>query len=697
MGLNLFARRLSSALVLVCGASTSFGQELGGRDPEAASAADAFARIPFHFEPAAGEPGRFVARGAGYTLLLEDGQATFAFKSAADASSAIHLRVVGGNASAPEGCDPLPSVSNYFLGDDPRQWRSSVPNYARVAYRSIHPGIDLVFHGDGRALEYDFLVAPLADPRRIELEFAGAERMELTAEGALVLHADGRTLTQQAPRLWQDVGAERREVRGSFVLRGNDRVAFDIGDYDATLPLVIDPTLVYGTFIGGSGLDWAWAIAVDSQGFAWLAGETDHASFPTTNGVADTSFNGGTDVFVCKLNPSGNTLVWSTFLGGTGNDRANAIAIDNAGLPYITGYTTSTGFPTTAGAFDTSQNGGTDVFVTKLSATGAMSRSAFLGGNGEDIGTDIAIDRTTGITFVTGTTTSNGFPVTAGGFDVTSNGGVDIFVTNLAATFGTLAFSTYVGGSGDDYSNDINLVSSQIPVVTGYTWSSNFPTPAGPTGPVGHSDVFAFRLAATGQSMSHAKVFGGSSNDWCWASTLDSQGTCYMAGATLSQNYPTTAGVHDTTHNGGAYGDIFITKLNPMLTTIALSTFVGGSGTETVTEIALDGAGRIIIVGGTDSTNFPTRNALDATHNGAFDAIVAVFNPTLSGQPAFSTYIGSNGMVHDACFGVGLDGVGIMYVAGYAGGTGFPTTMGAYDTSFNGGVRDAMALKISGY
>ena len=343
-----------------------------------------------------------------------------------------------------------------------------MPSFARVKYTGVYPGIDLVYYGNQRQLEYDLLVAAHADPRRIALAFEGVRALSLDAEGNLILQTSHGEITQHKPVIYQDIDGKRQTVDGRYVLRAKNRVGFHVARYDTTRPLVIDPVLSYSTYLGGSGNDIGHAIAVDSSGNAYVTGVTRSANFPGASGKSDPvrPRQGSNDVFVTKLNAAGSALVYSTYLGGSGGDIGHAIAVDSAGNAYVTGETdsgtptpTSVPFPTT-GAFDATYNLGGDAFVSKLNAAGnALVYSTFLGGGGTERGYGIAVDGS-GAAYVTGHTNSDnassgptgGFP-TVGPLQANNNspGIYDAFVTKFSPG-GALIYSTYLGGTGNEFS-----------------------------------------------------------------------------------------------------------------------------------------------------------------------------------------------------------------------------------------------------
>jgi hypothetical protein len=355
--------------------------------------------------------------------------------------------------------------------------------------------VDLVYYGNAGKLEHDFAVAPGADPQAITLAFAATKKLSVDARGDLVMQVEGGDVRLEKPAVYQEVAGAHRPVACGYKLKKGDRVGFDIGEYDATKPLVIDPVLAYSTYLGGNGLDVGFGIAVDSAGNAYVMGATNSTNFPTTPGAFQTAFGGAADAFVTKLNATGTALVYSTYLGGSNIDAGLGIAVDSAGNAYVTGFTGSFNFPTTPGAFQTASGGGCDAFVTKLNATGtALAYSTYLGGGGSDEGCGIAVD-SAGNAYVTGFTYSTNFPTTPGAFQTASGGAADAFVTKVNATGTALVYSTFLGGSSLDQGSGIAVDSAGNAYVTGSTGSSNFPTTPG-----------AFQTSSPASSASHAFV-----------------------------------------------------------------------------------------------------------------------------------------------------------------------------------------------
>jgi hypothetical protein len=681
------------------------GLDLGVSATTARQSVKAYGELPLAFVPNAGQSDRrvrFQAQAGGASFWFTPREAVFSF-AAKGKGEVLRLQFLGANpATRIAGQRRGPGRVNYLLGENPSKWRTGLPSYQAVVYHELWPGIDMVFRGERGRLEYEFRVAPGASIQDIRLAYRGVRGLALDRAGNLELETPLGTLTDPRPVSYQQVAERRVRVESRFVLAGaGNAYGFAVGAYDRHLPLTIDPGLVYSTYLGGSGQDAAYGIAVDSAGNAYVTGFTGSTDFPTTAGAFDTTHNGGTDAFVTKLNASGSALVYSTYLGGSatylgtsGQDVGYGIAVDSAGSAYVTGSTASSDFPTTAGAFDTTFNGFDDAFVTKLNATGsALVYSTYLGGTANEFGLGIAVD-SAGNAYVTGDTDSTGFPTTAGALDTTQNGSYDAFVTKLNATGSALVYSTYLGGSTTDIGTGIAVDSAGAAYVTGETLSSDLPTTAAAfdTTQNGGDDAFVTKLDATGSALVYSSYLGGSASDQGFGIAVDSAGAAYVAGATLSSDLPTTAGAFDTTFNGGH--DVFVTKLDATGSALVYSTYLGGTSGEFANAIAVDSAGSASVTGGTGSSDFPTTaGAFDTSLNASVDAFVTKLSSTGSAPLLYSTYLGGS-VASDEGYGIALDSAGSASLTGVTGSGDFPTTVGAFDTSYNGSL-DAFVTKLS--
>src|SRR6266849_713130 len=442
-------------------------------------AAASYGKLPLRFEANQGQADlrvKFLSRGSGYTLFLTSTEAVLALQKPSltiaaiqryvgntpgnrrTSSAVLRMKIGGANRIARiEGLESLPGKSSYFIGNDPAKWRTNVPTYAKVRYEGVYPGVDLVYYGNQGRLEYDFVIAPGTNPRTIRLVIVGAERLEASARGDLVLNTGSGEVRLQKPVVYQESGNVRKEIAGRYVLRGKRQIGFEVATYDASKPLIIDPLLSYSTYLGGSGDDVGNAIAVDSSGNAYVTGFTGSTNFPTKSPTQSAS-GGGFDAFVAKLDPTGSTLFYSTFLGGSADDAGNAIAVDGSGNAYVTGVTRSTNFPT-KNALQSAVGGASDAFVAKLDPTGStLVYSTFLGGSAADGGNAIAVD-SSGNAYATGNTLSTNFP-TKNPLQPASGGVKDAFVAKLDPTGSTLIYSTFLGGSAQDSGSAIAVDSS---------------------------------------------------------------------------------------------------------------------------------------------------------------------------------------------------------------------------------------------
>jgi hypothetical protein len=695
---------------------------------------ESYGKLPLHFEANQGqahEDVRFLARGHGYGLYLTAGEAVLVL-TRSDAKrdaqpqakpAALRMSLVGA-ARKPllSGRDELPGKANYFIGKDQSKWRTNVPTYAKVRYRGVYPGIDLLYYGNQRQLEYDFVVAPGADPKKIVLGFKGADKLEIDAQGELVLHVGGSEIRQHKPVVYQEIGGVRREIDGGYVLKGAKRVGFQLAAYDRNRPLIIDPVVLsYSTYLGGSNNDRGSGIAVDGSGNAYVTGGTTSTNFPTEFGglqrACAGTFCGGGEAFVTKLNPTGSALIYSTYLGGTGQDMGGfSIAVDLAGNAYVTGSTESGDFPTTVGAYQRVQRGFTNAFITKLNPTGsALIYSTLLGGDNFNSGSGIAVDAA-GSAYVTGRTSSNIFPTTAGAFQMTFAGGGffagDAFVTKLDPAGSTPIYSTYLGGSGSDEAWGIALDSEGNAYVTGRTQSKNFPTTAGAYQPALRSgatgNAFVTKLNTTGSAAVYSTYLGGSRTEFDFGSAdeafgiaVDIAGNAYVTGETISTDFPTTSGAFQPAKRnvvrdvllGGTTTDGFVTKLDPTGSALVYSTYLGGSESDHGRGIAVDSSGNAYVTGWTRSIDFPT--TVEAVRPIRGDASVDAFVTKLNQDGStlvYSTYLGGG----DADVGVGIfvDAQGDAYVTGATVSTDFPTTPGVFQPN-SGGNEDAFVAKIT--
>ena len=690
--------------------------------------------LPLNFELNQGQTHqrvKFLARAEGYVLFLTAIEAVMAldnpaahrkgkqnldvrdgrsdFKSPDQRGrlprSIVRMKLKGSNpAPQVDGLDQLSTTSNYFAGADPSAWRRNISNYARVRYAQVYPGIDMVYYGNERRLEYDFIVAPESDPGLIEIAFGGIQEFEISRLGDLVLHTSQGDLRQSKPTAYQEVNGSKEEVPVSYIAKNAQSVGFQLGAYDPSRPLIIDPVLVYSTYLGGSGFDQGYAIAVDSLGNSYVTGQTAAIDFPTTAGAFQTEYGGG-DAFVAKLNPAGNALVYSTYLAGA---SGNGIAVDPAGNAYVTGDAGPLSFPTTADAFQTTPTG-YDAFVTKLNPAGsALVYSARFGGNLDDFSRGIALDGN-GNAYITGWTVCRStictFP-TANAFQPNFAGGNnDAFVTKIDSSGSSVVYSTYLGGGKvingtEDWGEAIAVDGAGSAYVTGYTYSPDFPVTTGAfdTSRAG-LDAFITKLSPDGASLVYSTFLGGAGREQGQGIAVDVNGNAYVTGVTESfdspftsayEGFPVTSGAFQTK---GSY-DAFVTKLNSKGSALVYSTYLGGSaGVDRGWAIALDDAGNACVTGDTASTDFPISNPVQFAYGGgSTDAFVTKLNATGTGL-VYSTFLGGN--LTDEGRGVTCKG-GDVFVTGDTSSANFPTS-NPFQVNNGGGSQnhdDAFVVRI---
>jgi hypothetical protein len=590
------------------------------------------------------------------------------------------------------GLNELPGKVNYFLGNDPHQWHTNIPTYARVEYQDIYPGINLVYSSRNGRLEYDWIVRPGGNPTLIKLLVEGGRHVRLDGADNLVLESGVGLVRQSKPVIYQRRGGRKHIIAGGYVLRGQ-QAHFRVGAYDVQKPLVIDPSLTYSTYLGGSDYDAGHGIAVDSSGNAYVTGFTLSTNFPPRNPLQPAS-GAPADAFVTKLNASGTGSVYTTYLGGNGADEGSGIAIDSAGSAYVTGNTLSTNFPT-QNSVQAASGGDDDAFVAKLDPSGGvLVYSTYLGGRKSDGGEGIAVDRS-GDAYVTGATTSAHFP-THNPLQPTNDGGyLKAFVTELNAAGSALVYSTYLGGSSGDGGYSIALDSAGNAYVTGSTASTDFPI----QNPVqaaygGAGDAFVSELNAGGTALGYSTYLGGSGQDTGYGIAVSSSGNAYVTGYTQSTDFPTTSGSFQTSHsfscNAWACGSTaFVTKLS-IAGSLVYSTYLGGSGSDEGHGIAVDGSGNAYVAGLTLSTDFPTQDPVQAAKNGDRGDAFATKLDASGRVLLYSTYLG--GTDFDEAFGLTVDSTGSAYVTGDTRSANFPTQTPLQ--AANSGADDAFIVKI---
>jgi uncharacterized protein (TIGR03437 family) len=702
--------------------------------------------LPLRFEEDRSRPSgaEYSARGTNYRLSLTAKESWLDWTDpAGGGTSRLRTRLLNARKVARlEPSDPLPGSVNYLLGGS-EKWRTGVAGYGSIRYRQVYPGIDLVFHGEQGRLEYDFILQPHADPAAIRLDLSGQQDAYVDADGDLVVVTSAGQIRWKRPEVYQDYSGERKSIAAHFALTGKGIVGFAVGDYDRSRPLIIDPTLSYLSYLGGTVNDVARGIAVDNNGNAYVVGISNSLDLPVVSAYQPT-MHGGTanfasgDAFIAKFSPSG-TLVYLTYLGGSADDGASAIAVDTSGNAYVTGFTSSTDFPTVnpyqkslAGANGTGFARFGDVFIAKLNPTGnGLIYSTYLGGSQDDLAMAIAID-SAGDAYIAGSTQSANFPTTPGVVQTTSHGGGgeppvdccdapiidpgDAFVVKLAPSGSSLIFSTLLGGSQDDFATTLAVDASANVYIAGFTLSTNFPTTSGAfqttfggeeaqnyffhTG-----DGFISKLNSTATQLVYSTYLGGVGDDWVSAIAVDQAGDVYFTGSSTSgagggADLPTTPGVFQPAYAGydvlpytgvELLGDAIVGELNPAGSALIYLTYLGGAENDAGQAIAIDSQGNAYVAGFTDSTNFPTANGpfQPAYGGGGGNYVYLMFGDAFLAEVSpggtkllYSTYLG--GSLDDLALGLALDGKGNVYLAGSTESRNLATTSNAVQRTFQG-------------
>jgi hypothetical protein len=676
-----------------------------------------FQRLPLTFVENLGQwdsKVAYMARKQGMSAWLQKDGITFRFekRNACNLTQGVTIQMTFEGASERvllEGEGRQSSKHNFFIGKDRSQWRSGISSYAQVVYDNLYDGVDLCVREQEGWLEYDVLLSEGADLSDVVICCEGLKGLMIDENGILVMETEFGLITQKPPKAWYELpSGDRLPVTCNFRKIDNRRYGFAV-ENDLGLALVIDPGLEWSTFLGAGGFDRIICLGLDVSGNVIVSGETWSMDFPTTYGVYDTTHNGQCDIFVSCLTANGDSLLWSTFIGGSGRDEPYDLAIDNQGRPTVVGVTMSSDFPTTPGAFDTTLSGQRDAVMVRLNADGTgLVYSTYLGGSEEDWICTIDLNGS-GETYVGGYTSSADFPTTPGTYDTTHNGLRDAFVAHLNADGSDLLYSTFLGGSNHEgWAYDINIfitrqmalaldISGEV-VIAGMTASPNFPTTPGAydTSYNGSYDIFVTRLNTAASDIIYSTFLGGISTDYAYAKdlVLAASGVVTIAGATYSSDFPTTAGAYNENYNSDA--DVFVAQFDATASNLLYSTYIGGTVEDFALSITVDNQDKIIITGGCRQ-NFPTTSgAFDTTWNGLEDVFVSRMSLDGNGQAdlLYSTYLGGPG--YDWATSVAIVDDSTLVIAGQAG-VGFPTTASAYDTSFNYGGQDGFVCKFSPY
>jgi hypothetical protein len=742
--------RLPAVLVFFFVSSLALAQQTprkptttGRSTPAAPVSKASFGSVPIHFEENVGQTDpavRFIARGAGYTIFLTPQETVFLLSTVekvprnphdrhkqrpfrpSKQALAIRMKLLGASA-LPEiaGTSKLPGTSNYFFGKNKTRWRTQIANYASATYSGVYPGIDMVYYGNQRQLEYDFVVQPGADPSAIKFTFSGISETSLSAAGDLQMKSGLRTLVLHSPSIYQLENGVRKPINGRYSINPDCSVGVTVANFDRSKQLVIDPILQYSTYVGGSGDDLLFGLKLDAQGNSYIVGATASPDFPVNRIVGDPVVSSATVPFISKLDPTGTTLLYSDYFGGSGQDYANGLAVDANGSAYVVGSTSSSDFPLTASALQSNlASGATNAFLAKFSPDGsALAYSTYLGGAADDEATTVAVDSAQNA-YLTGFATSSGstpFPVTsATAFQITLNSpSGNAFLTRIDTTqsgASSLIYSTLLGGSSSqpfgDIANDIALDSASRAYLSGESTSPDFPvTTTLPNSSINLNGSAFASIIDTTQTGAASLVYStylagtGAMGEGAYALALDPNQKLYITGFTSSSDFPTTSSIAPCPTDPNSLGTVFVAKLDPVQSgqsTLVYSTCAGGSGTpnqgDLPQNIAVDPNGVAYYVGITDSADFPlTPDALQSTYNAASGSgFLSILNAAGTGL-IYSSYLGGSNT--SIATNVALDSSFNIYVGGSTASTDLPGTSGEFQPALSGGY-DAFLSKFSG-
>jgi hypothetical protein len=699
----------------------------GAGTPVRADTASAVSLVgrPLVFEPNVGQADagvRFLTRASGAAIFFAPDEVTFSLPGdgppeqsdgvaqPVQASPVVaRLRFLDANPSPTlTPGKGLPGWTNYFQGSDPSRWHTHVSTYSDITYQALYPGIDLVYSGAGSRLKSTYTIAAGVDPSLIRWRYEGATSVRADQTGNLTAEYNTRpesvggenqggqssVLTEEAPVAWQEVAGRQVAVPVKYLVDSEGAISFELGSYDHTQPLTIDPTLDYSTFFGGIGEEAGYAIAVDGAGNIYLSGYTSSShTFPPMNSIVKHGL-GYWDAFVTKLSADGQSMVFSTFLSGTDWDLADSLALDGADNIFVGGETASTDFPV-RNAYQSHYGGGPyDAFVTEFNSSGELVYSTYLGGSGSDRGRGLGLDKS-GRVAINGYTDSTDFPLAnpvqgkyGGGFN-------DAFVAKLDPSNSKLIYSTFLGGSGVDLAWNLATDGAGNVIVTGYTSSVDFPLqhPYQARFGGGAHDVFVSKLNADGSALIYSTYLGGNAEDIGRAVVADAAGNTYVVGSTTSQDFPTANGLQQSLKGSGSAA--FVAKLDASGSGLAYSTYLGGSSSagtsgDEALAIAVDAEGSAYVAGATDSSDFPLVRPLQAVPGGSIDGFLSKIKPSGTALD-YSTYLGGVGEEHP--FALAVDGGGNVYITGETHSSNFPVARPFQVDMFGSG--DVFVAKIS--
>jgi hypothetical protein len=656
------------------------------------------AKASVEFEPNQGQTNSavgFIARSGRGTSYFTPKDVLLTRRSAPPTSRTMRISFVRSNPDARlSGSDETGGKVNYFIGNNPEAWHKDLPSYRAITYKDLYCDVDLTFRGNDGGLKGTYTVSPGADPAQIGWRYRGAESLKIDQHGNLKIKLGGHDeIIEEAPVAWQESANGRVPIESRYFIAKDGTVRFSLGPYDKSKPLIIDPTLTYSTFFGGSNDDPAYKIALDCERNIYIAGYTNSLDFPTKDPI-QTDKAAGYDAFVTKLSPDGSTVIYSTYLGGGGgandNDLLQSMTVDPDGNVYLTGNTYATDYPT-ANAYQTNNAGGSDIFLTKIDPTGStLIYSTYLGGSNFDFAFDVAVDAS-GSTYLTGYVISSDFPTTAGAYQPGFGGGAgDAYVTKFSPDGKSLIYSTYIGGSDYDQAYGIAVDGDGNAYIAGVTASLNFPLANAYQGIIGgNRDVFVTKLNPAGSQLVFSTYLGGALDDQCSAMTIDRAGNVYLTGRTQSANFPTAPLGSVFQPAIGSATDAFVSKVSADGMTLVYSTFLGGIMTDYGYGVAVNEVGEAYAVGETASLNFPQSNSLQA-YGGGNDAFVTKFNAAGT-NVVYSTYLGGSG--DEGALSVVRDGLGSVFVTGFTRSPNYPT-VNAIQPAYAGGSSDAFISKI---